>query len=33
MLPPYVVYKSLNVYAAWCKGGVKNARYSSTKSG
>jgi hypothetical protein len=32
---PYVVYKGINVYwyAAWCKGGVKNARYSSTKSG
>jgi hypothetical protein len=33
LLPPYVVYRGVNVYAAWCKGGVKNARYSSTKSG
>jgi hypothetical protein len=33
MLPPYVVFKGLNVYASWCKGGIKGARYSATKSG
>jgi hypothetical protein len=33
MVPPYIVYRGLNVYAAWCKGGVKGARYSATKSG
>jgi hypothetical protein len=33
MLPPYIVYKGLNMYAPWCKRGVKNTQYGSTKSG
>jgi hypothetical protein len=30
---PYVIYRGLIVYAAWCKGGVKGTRYSAAKSG
>jgi hypothetical protein len=32
-LPPYVVYKSNNVYDSWMKGGPKGTRYSATPSG
>ncbi len=33
MVPPYIIYRGLNVYAAWCKCGMKGARYSATMSG
>jgi hypothetical protein len=33
MLPPYVVYKSGNLYDNWCMGGPKNAVYMNSQSG
>jgi hypothetical protein len=33
MLPPYVVYKSGNLYDNWCTGGPKNAVYMNSQSG
>lgn len=33
VLPPYVVYKSLNVYKTWTERGPKKARYTCSKSG
>ncbi len=33
LLPPYVVYKSKNVYDSWCAGGPKGTAYSCTASG
>lgn len=32
-LPPYVVYKSQNVYESWCTGGPKGTVYTCTPSG
>lgn len=33
LLPPYVVYKALNVYKSWTEAGPAGARYAATKSG
>ncbi|XP_028167146.1 uncharacterized protein LOC114357630 [Ostrinia furnacalis] len=33
LLPPYVVYKSTNIYDSWMKNGPKDARYNRTSSG
>lgn len=33
LLPPYVVYKSTNLYDTWVKNGPVNARYNRTSSG
>jgi len=33
MLPPMVVYKALNMYSGWKKGGEKNFKYSCSASG
>lgn len=33
LLPPYVVFKSENLWEAWCKDGPIDARYNRTKSG
>ena len=33
ILPPYVVYKSLNLYESWREGGPEGSRYNRTKSG
>ena len=33
ILPPYVVYKSMNCYTSWTEGGVPGSCYSATKSG
>jgi len=32
-LPPFVVYKALNLYDSWCKNGPNNAMYGVTTSG
>lgn len=32
-LPPYIVYKGMNVYDSWCTGGPKGAVYTSSPSG
>lgn len=33
LLPPYVVYKSENLWSEWCRGGPEGARYNRSKSG
>lgn len=33
LLPPYVVYKSLNMYDTWTQGGPEGTRYNRSKSG
>ncbi len=33
LYPPYVVYRALNMYPSWAKGGPKGAVYSVSKSG
>jgi hypothetical protein len=33
LLPPYILYKGINVWEKWCKGGPENAKYNSTPSG
>lgn len=33
VLPPYVVYKAVNMYDTWTNGGPKGARYNRSKSG
>lgn len=33
ILPPYVVYKALNMYDSWRVGGPRNCRYNRTASG
>lgn len=33
LLPPYVVYKGVNCYPAWCANGIPGGCYSSNKSG
>ena len=32
-LPPFVVYKALHFYDAWCQNGPENTMYGVTKSG
>ena len=33
VLPPYVIYKSANLYDEWCNGGPSGTRYNATASG
>lgn len=33
ILPPYVIYKALNMYESWRVGGPRNCRYNRTASG
>uniref|UniRef100_A0A1B0CCW4 DDE-1 domain-containing protein n=1 Tax=Lutzomyia longipalpis TaxID=7200 RepID=A0A1B0CCW4_LUTLO len=33
LLPPYVVYKSVQLYSSWCQGGPPNCRYGNSPSG
>jgi hypothetical protein len=33
VMPPYVVYKALNLYESWTWGGPKGTRYNTSKSG
>lgn len=33
LLPPYVVYKGVNCYPAWCENGIPGGVYTATKSG
>lgn len=33
LLPPYVIYKSKELYECWCEGGPVGTRYNRTKSG
>jgi hypothetical protein len=33
VMPPYVVYKAMNIYDSWCCNGVKGAVYNSSSSG
>lgn len=33
ILPPYIVYKSQHLWASWCEGGPKDARYNRSRSG
>lgn len=33
VLPPYVVYASIHLYATWTEGGPKGTRYNRSKSG
>lgn len=33
LLPPYVVYKSRNLYESWCQGGPNGTRYNCSQSG
>ncbi|XP_065652789.1 uncharacterized protein LOC136080108 [Hydra vulgaris] len=33
VLPPFVVYKAVNLWSTWCKGGPKGVRYFNTKTG
>uniref|UniRef100_A0A1B0CCW5 DDE-1 domain-containing protein n=1 Tax=Lutzomyia longipalpis TaxID=7200 RepID=A0A1B0CCW5_LUTLO len=32
LLPPYVVYKSVQLYSSWCQGGPPNCRYGNSPS-
>jgi hypothetical protein len=33
IMPPYIVYKALNMYDSWTRGGPKGTPYNTTKSG
>ena len=33
ILPPYIVYKSTNLWDSWCYGSPKGTRFNQTKSG
>lgn len=33
ILPPYIVYKSKNIYPEWMQGGPEGSHYNRTKSG
>lgn len=33
ILPPYVVYRALNLYESWREGGPEGSRYNRAKSG
>ncbi len=33
VMPPYVVYKAINIYDSWCCNGVKSSVYNSSSSG
>ncbi|XP_065650607.1 uncharacterized protein LOC136078741 [Hydra vulgaris] len=33
VLPPFVVYKAVNLWSTWCEGGPKGVRYFNIKSG
>nr|XP_047139688.1 uncharacterized protein LOC124815264 [Hydra vulgaris] len=33
VLPPFLVYKDVNLWSTWCVGGPKGVRYFNTKSG
>ena len=33
LLPPYVIYKSKDLYNCWCDGGPKGTSYNRSKSG